>query len=179
MLLTPWVYPRACGATHGISTPRLSTTGLSPRVRGNHTPIQAPETPERSIPARAGQPTSLPTGELRYAVYPRACGATRVVNAPGTDTKGLSPRVRGNRLARVLPFPVKGSIPARAGQPRPGQDGRLLMRVYPRACGATRGLCTRGVAAAGLSPRVRGNPESRPAQTHRPRSIPARAGQPK
>ena len=51
-------------------------------------------------------------------------------------------------------------------------------RVYPRVCGGTHTRPALSLAAAGLSPRVRGNPSPGVAAAFRTRSIPACAGEP-
>ena len=91
------------------------------------------------------------------SVYPRVCGGT--APAPGSDTAamGLSPRVRGNRgdaSEALLPF---GSIPACAGEPRPGKCATRRRGVYPRVCGGTPRAFPLAQSLSGLSPRVRGN----------------------
>ena len=72
------VYPRACGGTRSRSDVAASSSGLSPRVRGN----QHHDTDGRflpgSIPARAGEPPTSPCGPCVREVYPRACGGTVV-----------------------------------------------------------------------------------------------------
>ena len=91
---------------------------------------------------------------------------------------GLSPRVRGNPV-RVLPgFAHVGSIPARAGEPFGAMITGRLQRVYPRACGGTPIPTLQCALCKGLSPRVRGNPNSRTGTNGQGRSIPARAGEP-
>ena len=152
------VYPRACGATESCAVGNSGVYGLSPRVRGNRRALLMLVVTRRSIPARAGQPGSHPHLLMAGRVYPRACGATH--RDPHKDHKrdGLSPRVRGNQSMNGA-LPVAGrSIPARAGQPYPRQDATRQGRVYPRACGATRGNLAPCRTLTG--------------------SIPARAGQP-
>ena len=75
--------------------------------------------------------------------------------------RGLSPRVRGH-LGRVpCLLKLQRSIPACAGSPM-SVDGRLhATEVYPRVCGVTKALRTAPLTVAGLSPRVRGHPQSR------------------
>ena len=70
---------------------------------------------------------------------------------------GLSPRVRGNRLVRLVRAARLGSIPACAGEPYTGRLDGAVMKVYPRVCGGTDRGHRPGVAGEGLSPRVRGN----------------------
>ena len=70
------VYPRVCGGTATRPGQRVTVTGLSPRVRGNHHRALALHGALGSIPACAGEP-------------PAVWGA-------GMRLTGLSPRVRGN-----------------------------------------------------------------------------------
>ena len=51
---------------------------------------------ERSIPARAGEPTDSGIRLHALKVYPRACGGTHPVRRIAQKYLGLSPRVRGN-----------------------------------------------------------------------------------
>ena len=79
-------------------------------------------------------------------------------------SRGLSPRVRGNRPAapgagrrcRRRPW----SIPACAGEPFLPPCLCAPRWVYPRVCGGTRIDRHTGQFPQGLSPRVRGNPTS-------------------
>ena len=73
-------------------------------------------------------------------VYPRACGGTVASSSTGSQSKGLSPRVRGNRRFNQTKYTMIRSIPARAGEPaRPSPPSETLA-VYPRACGGTASL---------------------------------------
>ncbi len=71
-----------------------------------------------------------------------------------------------------------GSIPARAGEPPRRARRRGRHGVYPRACGGTLVILACIGAFAGLSPRVRGNPNRFCRTSRSRRSIPARAGEP-
>ena len=91
-----WVYPRACGGTTAARIQTSALTGLSPRVRGNP-PEQATYGLEwRSIPARAGEPSTQKRPGTGTPVYPRACGGTCQPLFRAIVNRGLSPRVRGN-----------------------------------------------------------------------------------
>ena len=70
------VYPRVCGGTSPSSTVRLSTSGLSPRVRGNHIESLPELSWVRSIPACAGEPGDTVAQLKPFQVYPRVCGGT-------------------------------------------------------------------------------------------------------
>ena len=70
------VYPRVCGGTFTAMGDTLTGLGLSPRVRGNRSPLRPSRPRRRSIPACAGEP-----GTARFCpdlgeVYPRVCGGT-------------------------------------------------------------------------------------------------------
>ena len=156
----------------------MASSGLSPRVRGNQLYGKGLKVNTRSIPACAGEPHAgkrwAPVGK----VYPRVCGGTMLFNYCKPTVRGLSPRVRGNRL--WLPWlEEKGrSIPACAGEPSGSPVPPSGHTVYPRVCGGTRArLATLG-AVNGLSPRVRGNhPLAIPCPSQ-VGSIPACAGEP-
>ena len=167
-----------CGAT-AFSTPRgLPRQGLSPRVRGNHQEPGHRHGAPGPIPACAGQPSSSASCSLPTWAYPRVCGATQLTPADSRSERGLSPRVRGNRMTVTEGAAPVGPIPACAGQPRGGDCRSSLMGAYPRVCGATVQTQTEYSANPGLSPRVRGN---RRFDLHPPRNrgpIPACAGQP-
>ena len=111
------VYPRTCGGTSPVQSFTSEPTGLSPHVRGNHGIGNREGTTSGSIPARAGEPGGLlhPVGMDR--VYPRTCGGTRTLMLDRETEEGLSPHVRGNLLRLHLLADLRGSIPARAGEP--------------------------------------------------------------
>ena len=172
------VYPRACGGTLDTRLHSHRQRGLSPRVRGNRGNQVCQDGIPGSIPARAGEPPKEMASALMTPVYPRACGGTTRSPASNPSRMGLSPRVRGNPVGRPAFRLCSGSIPARAGEPRGSQVGRIQYRVYPRACGGTCIIMLRLRTVAGLSPRVRGNLEAARDVLVAVRSIPARAGEP-
>ena len=156
----------------------LTQVGLSPRVRGNPRASIFGTQPSGSIPARAGEPSRAGATSGSCGVYPRACGGTQSSRSDGSTSKGLSPRVRGNPVDVVRRDGGLGSIPARAGEPRPDDGSNFATWVYPRACGGTVAASIVLPPVLGLSPRVRGNPQPTPAATVVLGSIPARAGEP-
>ncbi len=91
---------------------------------------------------------------------------------------GLSPRVRGSRSGDAFTKRGSGSIPACAGEPRWKSMTIPLNRVYPRVCGGARLLLSTLGIKLGLSPRVRGSPDSLSALYVCDGSIPACAGEP-
>ena len=72
------VYPRVCGGTRTFTNADLRRQGLSPRVRGNRSPPAARGSLPRSIPACAGEPTTMTPIGGGCRVYPRVCGGTLV-----------------------------------------------------------------------------------------------------
>ena len=91
-------------------------------------------------------------------VYPRACGGTPLHAVHILIQDGLSPRVRGNLAAELARPAGRGSIPARAGEPRMIWQIIPVIKVYPRACGGTVHDIAENDRLIGLSPRVRGEP---------------------
>ena len=171
------VYPRECGAAyimqtkrnaHGGLSPRVRgslmhsgceqvTAGLSPRVRGSRDDKRPPTGTDGSIPASAGQPPPVLSTEGSVAVYPRECGAARMMLRDPLHKSGLSPRVRGSRPTRVSCTSSQRSIPASAGQPHIETARITIQRVYPRECGAAERRGRVPCSDLGLSPRVRGS----------------------
>ena len=91
------VYPRACGGTRSGPSLQVTSSGLSPRVRGNPPLLWRPCARYGSIPARAGEPGTPGWPTPPTPVYPRACGGTSTTTGAASTVAGLSPRVRGNR----------------------------------------------------------------------------------
>ena len=152
------VYPRVCGGTEREQPCQSVTYGLSPRMRGNHLHRRQYRRNPRSIPAYAGEPSSV-RGGLRIS-------------------QGLSLRMRGNHKPSLLPPAFAGSIPAYAGEPQTISAAASLRWVYPRVCGGTTDSPPACAPASGLSPRMRGNHAPLWYCPHQSGSIPAYAGEP-
>ncbi len=112
------VYPRVCGGTRNCGKITIRNIGLSPRVRGNRTYSRLEAEIAGSIPACAGEPAYDLMNLLDKQVYPRVCGGTAPTSGPTLQTKGLSPRVRGNPVDRSGRPRHDRSIPACAGEPQ-------------------------------------------------------------
>ncbi len=111
------VYPRACGGTD-LHCPRcVADSGLSPRLRGNH--------------------TSPSAHRHRSGLSPRLRGNLWASTMPSALLPGLSPRLRGNQHHVGPGLGGVGSIPAPAGEPSARHWANSKTRVYPRACGGT------------------------------------------
>ena len=152
--------------------------GLSPPVRGNPCRFVSYTGADRSIPACAGEPMSLPWRNTSAGVYPRLCGGTVCGRLPEIREEGLSPPVRGNRFGVVRHSLPPGSIPACAGEPALSNTAAYWYVVYPRLCGGTRIRVPALTRDMGLSPPVRGNLIDDVNPFFRARSIPACAGEP-
>ena len=111
------VYPRVCGGTIAVRSSEESTSGLSPRVRGNPYCYCYVCLRCRSIPACAGEPYRFCYSRVYLAVYPRVCGGTYCYRFTYGSFYGLSPRVRGNPVKVLLWIGLGRSIPACAGEP--------------------------------------------------------------
>ena len=172
------VYPRVGGGTWQTFPPTTTHIGLSPRGRGNPSPISISSSLYRSIPAWAGEPKSPSDTTIVEKVYPRVGGGTGLCPPVQVGNIGLSPRGRGNR--QLLPHAGvdAGSIPAWAGEPQMRRRWPSSWAVYPRVGGGTLRRNRVGRNHRGLSPRGRGNPQ--PRRTCHPfaGSIPAWAGEP-
>ena len=117
------VYPRVCGGTRPSRIPESITSGLSPRVRGNPDVNVDSRLRRGSIPACAGEPPSSTAVRYPIRVYPRVCGGTDDAAYCKKRSRGLSPRVRGNRRKVEADDLRRGSIPACAGEPAKGRSG--------------------------------------------------------
>ena len=111
------VYPRVCGGTPVAVVEAVGGAGLSPRVRGNRERSGVVAVAAGSIPACAGEPKRRCRRYSVSWVYPRVCGGTVAKENRKTQSKGLSPRVRGNLPCRGRGRIGQGSIPACAGEP--------------------------------------------------------------
>ena len=116
-----------------------TSTGLSPRVRGNRGQVWVHLECERSIPARTGEPGGRARVRDTFRVYPRAYGGTLGFQDRSIAALGLSPRVRGNRRQGPGFKGRDGSIPARTGEPGSHPPLYCPNTVYPRAYGGTPG----------------------------------------
>ena len=111
------VYPRVCGGTLRRWGMAIRDEGLSPRMRGNRARRAGFQFCQWSIPAYAGEPLAPQPAPGVARVYPRVCGGTSARRRAFTASRGLSPRMRGNRAK--IEFSAAGlrSIPAYAGEP--------------------------------------------------------------
>ena len=131
----------------------------------------------RSIPACAGETRHQAWWRTSFAVYPRVCGGNARTWEEDVVALGLSPRVRGKRGLDRLGHSRRGSIPACAGETRPGCGTLPSAAVYPRVCGGNALNDDPLLKPGGLSPRVRGKRNTIRARCRLSGSIPACAGE--
>ena len=105
-------------------------------------------------------------------------GGTYDMTIQRVDQEGLSPRVRGNRIAMPALPSLGRSIPACTGEPSKWPSTSYRCQVYPRVYGGTMSSTLPPFLAAGLSPRVRGNRQQLESPSVPRRSIPACTGEP-
>ena len=117
-VLVATVYPRVGGGTYGRIVHRRPQPGLSPRGRGNLTPVLGSVIFLGSIPAWAGEPGCPTLGARSSGVYPRVGGGTGTRDRLSRCFRGLSPRGRGNHDETEGPRSLNRSIPAWAGEPQ-------------------------------------------------------------
>ena len=110
------VYPRVCGGSDDAPVWTDLQSGLSPRVRGKLVGLLGGGGQVGSIPACAGEASLAAVVGRRLGVYPRVCGGSRPDGRQRRPHQGLSPRVRGKRIAVKLSHPRPRSIPACAGE---------------------------------------------------------------
>ena len=152
--------------------------GLSPRARGNPCWQEPGAARPRSIPACAGEPSTVPTGAAQTPVYPRVRGGTVQKEGGKAGSPGLSPRARGNRTRTMSTVVSLRSIPACAGEPPSRCTSSSASRVYPRVRGGTGFGIGQRERRPGLSPRARGNRIMLLTPLAASGSIPACAGEP-
>ena len=73
------VHPRECGGAHISRPERHERPGPSPRVRGSLGDSAADLADLGSIPASAGEPSTVPMILPTPTVHPRECGGAGVV----------------------------------------------------------------------------------------------------
>ena len=165
------------GLAFGNGVMRSALWGRSPLTRGRREGPPVRQTPQRSIPAHAGQ---TPPGLRRLfdaRVDPRSRGADAIASYSSHTGSGRSPLTRGRLANRDRPLALEGSIPAHAGQTSTGCAAERDPAVDPRSRGAD--LTSGSVACddVGRSPLTRGRPHAVPHLALHTGSIPAHAGQ--
>jgi len=175
---TSKAYPRVRGGTICLNFLIATSSGLSPRARGNRRLRLCHRGSLGPIPACAGEPHKKCISFHRMRAYPRVRGGTLgETTTPGTPW-GLSPRARGNLILPSVPWSQSRPIPACAGEPTGGFGDRCSAKAYPRVRGGTDQYQSSDLIQRGLSPRARGNHKLAFRKRAVLRPIPACAGEP-
>ena len=166
------------GGTEPVCKFARRSSGLSPRGRGNPSPLLLGGGCAGPIPAWAGEPRTRPKEATTTGAYPRVGGGTPSPSPAVSGSAGLSPRGRGNLRPRVDGLRRDGPIPAWAGEPELLRGRGPLRGAYPRVGGGTCVMAIFEGCREGLSPRGRGNLEIEYEVDDGYGPIPAWAGEP-
>ena len=134
----PGLIPASAGSTPG-KTPRISTMGAHPRVRGEHVggevlrPVHRGSSPR----PRGARLPAVPVAH-RYGLIPASAGSTRTFSA-SSRVSGAHPRVRGEHRSgeRVVRL-CEGSSPRPRGAPNELRGVRDHTGLIPASAGSTR-----------------------------------------
>ena len=171
------VDPRVRGGDHPRRVVVVYSLGRSPRARGRHQELFAPNHQRGSIPACAGETIPTHNRPSRRGVDPRVRGGDKLLWLYDAQKSGRSPRARGRRAAKAIGISSVRSIPACAGE-TPGSIRKWqLPWVDPRVRGGDFTVAAMLVAMAGRSPRARGRQVLNRRTAAQGRSIPACAGE--
>ena len=150
--------------------------GSSPRVRGTPAFFFELFFVGGIIPACAGNTSRPCRGRPLSRDHPRVCGKHQSSDKGKGQFEGSSPRVRETRRRRQMRRPVRGIIPACAGNTGREPRRAWLARDHPRVCGEHRVTSSHPTSVAGSSPRVRGTQQHPRACGNLAGIIPACAG---
>ena len=175
---TPWDHPRVCGGAARFCSAASACRGPSPRVRGSPAPARRRLAPAGTIPACAGEPSTMGARRRSGRDHPRVCGGAYARRVPTYMAEGPSPRVRGSRRSRLGIGAGRGTIPACAGEPYRRQTNPLAIGDHPRVCGGAAITSAWLMTFRGPSPRVRGSLGLVAKVRQAEGTIPACAGEP-
>ena len=128
-------HPRVCGENVLVDSPRATTAGSPPRMRGELRVHTITALHLRITPAYAGRTRA--TGRHRGARrdHPRVCGENWRAASDMSPPQGSPPRMRGER-GRVSPVrPGGGITPAYAGRTWACRPPARRRADHPRVCG--------------------------------------------
>ena len=149
-------HPRVCGEHYKAKYEELKGEGSSPRVRGTLSTACSSVSRLGIIPACAGNTGAFVMGREWTWDHPRVCGEHCTSLMRSLSLSGSSPRVRGTPVERQGQGPVRGIIPACAGNTSTRAANRCCCRDHPRVCGEHSSQSMTSREIAGSSPRVRG-----------------------
>ena len=150
--------------------------GSSPLSRGIPLWPLRHEPPARIIPALAGNTSSITESSAVPRDHPRSRGEYVTSSNAWTGPEGSSPLSRGIRNRESRQRVEERIIPALAGNTTPGSRYLAVRPDHPRSRGEYPITGVDDYIARGSSPLSRGIPHHRGRRLHRPRIIPALAG---
>ena len=150
------VHPRRRGEHVDLDALLAGRGGSSPQARGTPAPPGCPGTPDRFIPAGAGNTTRRTGSRAGTPVHPRRRGEHRRDRPMALHASGSSPQARGTHPLRRVVAAGHRFIPAGAGNTHP--SGCVLRRrpVHPRRRGEHAPALASSPASCGSSPQARG-----------------------
>ncbi len=169
-------HPRACGEQPWCEAWRMLKGGSPPRVRGTAPRTEAAPRTEGITPARAGNRPDAWERRRTLWDHPRACGEQNSLLYYRIALAGSPPRVRGTVVLHSQEQRQIRITPARAGNRRVHQAGRIHTWDHPRACGEQRDASRADGHLLGSPPRVRGTAPAKSFLRLPKRITPARAG---
>ena len=170
------VHPRMRGEHSNYHVGVVIDSGPSPHARGTHHASGVVHAAHRSIPACAGNTSSLRSWARRSPVHPRMRGEHGGACPDFGTITGPSPHARGTRLHRRTVALILRSIPACAGNTTDRWLTRKIHAVHPRMRGEHMARASPTIPRTGPSPHARGTRPSSRRRPPRSRSIPACAG---
>ena len=171
------VDPRVRGGDDGVCRYPSATRGRSPRARGRLPASWGSIHRDGSIPACAGETLCQTARRTTRRVDPRVRGGDDGWSRQRGLTGGRSPRARGRRCCCRYCRRSHRSIPACAGETKPGRTCAPGLKVDPRVRGGDRQADIPYHKREGRSPRARGRLLSLFRHVETARSIPACAGE--
>ena len=128
-------HPRVCGEHRPFGRRLVASKGSSPRMRGTRAVSSRMPLRDGIIPAYAGNTHTNNHRSGSAWDHPRVCGEHFYVRTQDGEMRGSSPRMRGTPVRLRNRRPVRGIIPAYAGNT---QCARMRSRFdgdHPRVCG--------------------------------------------
>ena len=154
-------HPRICGEHIGDWIVKHKGPGSSPHMRGTLFARVRLVVISGIIPAYAG---NTQTGHSSSSIpwdHPRICGEHQIPVHERVQREGSSPHMRGTLTTVSLLMPIRGIIPAYAGNTLRPFTELVRVRDHPRICGEHRFYRLCRLAAEGSSPHMRGTPTRR------------------
>ncbi len=170
------VHPRRRGEHDTDKRLMRISGGSSPQARGTQIADLAGYTPDRFIPAGAGNTPRPRTSVSSSAVHPRRRGEHGKIVGINRTVPGSSPQARGTRFLRLLALGVARFIPAGAGNTFGDRQDIHQLSVHPRRRGEHPGGSGLPGDQDGSSPQARGTLMTRHGMRLHRRFIPAGAG---